>query len=181
MKCLKCSKEATVKYPNGDLCNDCFIEILTNRIKKDTKNHVQFKKGDKILVFGKLAKIFLEKVVGNIPLEITEADEKYNSDAIKKYFPDFDKVVIPWTADDEAESFYNELTSDESEFNKENNVIVKIFKMILDKELSMAAKILNMNFEIPSRNSDIERIQKKYPGSKFGLVKSAEEFRKALE
>ncbi len=178
MKCLKCPKEAVIKYPNGDLCNDCFIEILVNRVKKDTKSN-PFSKGDNVLVFGKLSMFFLKKVIENLPVTMTEEDN-FTKDILKNDFTNYDKVVIPWTADDEAVSFYVDITSPNPKFENDNK-FVKIFKSILEKELLEASKILNINFIPDKNNEEIEKISRKYPSSKFGLIKSAEEFKKALQ
>ncbi|HIH39673.1 TPA: hypothetical protein HA219_03060 [Candidatus Woesearchaeota archaeon] len=115
MKCLRCSSTANIPYPNGNLCEKCFIDILTARIKKDTKLNYPFKKGEKVLVFGKLAEIFLKKAMPDFPLKISVTEEKYDK---TKDFEGYDRVVVPLTADDEAELFYSEITDEKPDFEE---------------------------------------------------------------
>lgn len=181
MKCLKCSRTAEISYPNGALCKSCFLEILTNRIKKELRKNNPFERGEKVLVFGKLTETFLKKAIEGLPLVI-KTDKKYETNVFDRKFS-YDKVVIPWTADDEAELFYEEITKSKPNLkNKgQNQKIIKLFKPILDEELFKAAKILKISFKPKKRNKELERIQKKFTSAKFGLVKSAEEFRKAVK
>jgi hypothetical protein len=180
MKCVKCSNEATIKYPNGDLCNDCFIAMLVSRIKKELRAEQSFQKNERVLVFGKITVMILAKVVEGLPLSITEATDEY--DPANKY-NEYDKVVIPWTADDEAQLFYEQLTKKNPTFEAlgTSKRIVKLFKTITEKELLQAAKALDVSVEPKQKDKELAAIQKKYPGATIGLVKSAQEFKKALQ
>lgn len=180
MKCLKCPKEAAIPYPNGNLCQECFIEMLVSRIKKEIRSEQPFNKNEKVLIFGRLTEAMFHKVIENLPLDVTRAISDYNP---SNGYPEYDKVVIPWTADDEAALFYKELTKSDPDFEKigQSKGIVKLFKSILDKELKQAAKILDIVFIPNAKDQDLEKINKKYPSSNFGLVKSAAEFKKALQ
>ena len=169
MKCSKCTNEATVKYPNGDLCNSCFMDMLYKRAEKEIRQH-PFKKGEKVLIIGKLAEHFLNHI-NKIEIAKTVAEKEKDG---------YDKIILPWTADDEADNFYEQITSSNPNL-KENSKVIKLFKSILDKELAEAAKILNIEFINKARNQDVEKINKKYPTAKFGLVKSSEEIKKALK
>lgn len=189
MKCLKCSNIAKVPYPNGNLCEKCFIDVLTARIKRDTKLNHQFKKGEKVLVFGRLAGVFLKKAMQNLPLKITLTNREYDK---IRYLSKYDKIVIPFTADDEAELFYSEITKKKIKL-KENKKIIKLFRTILNDELIKAAKILKINInnknkfkinninKINDKNKELIKIYKRFPNSIFGLRKSAEEFRTAIK
>lgn len=186
MKCLKCSNTAKIPYPNGNLCEKCFIDVLTARIKRDTKLNNIFKKGEKVLVFGRLAEVFLKKAMPDLPLKITLTNKKY--DRIKD-LSRYDKIVVPFTADDEAELFYSEITKKKVNL-KENKKIVKLFRTVLDDELNKAAKILKVkinnknninNKNKINKNRELKKIKRKFPHSIFGLRKSADEFRKAIK
>ncbi len=183
MKCFKCANEATVKYPNGDVCNDCFIEIMTNRVKKEIRADTPFKKDERVLVFGALAKLFFDKIVEGMPLKVTESTDEYDKSVLMKDFPQYDKIVVPWTADDEAEQFYKELTKSKPNFAVIGSTqkFVKIFKSVSSKELKQAAQILQIPFEDMKKDETVEKIQKKYPSAVFGLTKSAAEFKKAIQ
>jgi len=155
--------------------------MLYSRVKKELRTGKVFVKDDNVLVYGKLAKAFLEKAV-EMPLNIVEAEEEYSKEVLNKEFKEYDKVVIPFTADDEADLFYNEITSKNPDFGKiGHSKFVKIFKPVLDKELVQAAKILDIEFKTVPKSEEIEKIHKKYPTSKFGLVKTASEFKKIIK
>ena len=176
MKCPRCTCPASIPFPNGNLCPECFLDVLINRIRRDTKLQNPFKINERVLVFGKLTEWFLKKAV-EFPLKIMVTTKKY--DKIKD-LSRYDKIAIPWTADDEAELFFNEITSKKPGFN-ENKKIIKLFKSILDKELEQASKILKIKFKIKKRNKELEKIHKKYTHSIFGLRKSAEGFKRTLK
>ena len=52
MKCSKCEKEAIVeiKYAGTRLCREHFVEFIERKVKREIREQVEFKKGDKILV-----------------------------------------------------------------------------------------------------------------------------------
>ena len=68
-----------------------------------------------MLVFGKLAEIFLKKAMPDFPLKISVTEEKYDK---TKDFEGYDRVVVPLTADDEAELFYSEITDEKPDFEE---------------------------------------------------------------
>ena len=176
MKCYKCStNEAEIEYPNGKLCKNCFLDIIYKRIEKDIKQQ-PFKKGEKVLVFGQLTHSILSKI-NKIDIDVIERNHEYTK---SMDISQFNKVVIPWTADDEAEAFYESITSPEPTF-EENLKIVKLFRSLSDEEVLQTAKILCIEHPQKNRNPDIERIRKKYQSSMFGLAKSSEEIKKALQ
>ncbi len=78
MKCLKCCKKAEIPYPNGDLCKDCFIEIIINRIKKEIRKNNPFVKDEKVLVYGEITEYFLKKSVEGLPLKIKTVNSFFN-------------------------------------------------------------------------------------------------------
>lgn len=88
--------------------------------------------------------------------------------------------MIPWTADDEAYSFYSELMKKKPNFKKDKSII-KLFKNILDKELEIASKILKIKINLNLKGNKFDKIRKKYPNSVFEMVKSAKEFMKIIK
>ncbi len=183
MKCYKCKKQAQVRYQNGALCASCFLDILYKRAKKELRKECPFTKGEKVIVYGSLTRRFLEQAIEDLPLEIHKDTRKFTKNVFNEKFTKYDKIVIPWTANDEAELFYEEIIKKEANFRKigHNNKFVKIFKTITDDELIQASKILNINFHPLPKNKEIALIRKKYKMADFGLVKSSEEIKKALQ
>ena len=51
---------------------------------------------------------------------------------------------------------------------------VYLLKNVLDDELMIIAKLLNIKAKKDPRNEFIEKVEKKYPGIKFSLYKSFE-------
>lgn len=172
MKCFKCSRNAEISYPNGDLCKNCFLDIVVNRIKKEIRTKNPFEKNEKVLVHGKLAEYFLKKAVGDLPLKIKFVKTAFNGKMDSK----FDKIVVPVTADDEAEAFFEDLMRKKASNEKKNSKIVKIFASVLDSELVSASKILKINFKPNKRSKEYEKIRGRNPASAFGLVKSKDDF-----
>ncbi|MBN2420762.1 hypothetical protein JXB27_00625 [Candidatus Woesearchaeota archaeon] len=171
MKCLKCGRNAEISYPNGDLCKDCFLEVLVSRIKKEIRLKNPFSKNEKVLVHGKLAEYFLKKAVGDLPLKIKVVKPAFGG----KVVVGFDKIVIPITADDEAEAFFEEMMKKKASIEKKNSKIVKIFVPVLDSELVSASKILKIHFKAERRSREYEKIRQRNPASAFGLVKSKDD------
>ena len=179
MKCHTCDNRAKISFPNGDLCKSCFLGVLYKRIKKELRSEARFKRDARVLVFGALATHFLKHAIEGLPLQITETKIPFTKEILKKDFARYDKVVIPWTADDEAEVFYLQLQSEKPDFSMlKQEKIVKLFKPILDKELLQASKLLKIPFVVPVRDAVFAKIQKRY--NTHGMVKSADEFRKAV-
>jgi len=170
MKCAKCEHDASVAYQNGDLCKDCFIDMLVKRIKKELSTEIPFVKDEKVFVDSDLAKVFLEKA-NSIPIELIDSEKEA------------EKIVISWSADDEASAFYEELISSQPDYSKigQGPKIVKLFKTIIKKELKQAAEIVNIEFEVSETNEMVNTIQKKYPSSTFGLVNASVDFKRAIK
>ncbi len=173
MKCLKCPKTGKISHFNGFFCPICYIDMINHRIKKDLRKGSCLSMNDRVLVHGKLAEFFLKKAVENLPIIIKQASEKHQKG--------FNKAVIQWSSDDEANLFLDELTCKNPVFEKLgcNDKIIKIFRTISDKELEKAAKILKIKFKPNKKSIEFEKIRKRQPV--FGFVKTAEDFKKALK
>ena len=167
MNCLKCPKTAKISHFNGYFCHDCYIDMIVARIRKDLRKGSGLSKGDNVLVHGELAKYFLKRVVEDLPIKLV--DKGYN------------KIVIPFTADDEANLFYEEITKTKPDLTRLGNdkKTIKIFKAIADKELEGAAEILKIEFKPNKKSKDVAEIFGRYKA--FSMAKCADEFKKAIK
>ena len=138
MKCENCENEAKIRIPEGNLCNDCFINNLVERVKKELSGKI--KENDKIFIDSEMAKIFFDKA-NNVSVKLVKNPK---SNELEK----LDHIVVTKTADDE---YYQELVADAEKYIGENGLIsgsnqhIFLFRTILDKEYMLAAKILGVD------------------------------------
>ena len=161
MKCYLCSKKAKIQQQKGRaVCDECFCRLIEKRIRKYTRLNKIFRPKDKILVKGRLSRYFIESITKNLPIKIV--NKKSN------------KVVVDWTADDEANLFLEELFLGKK--NKQDKKQVKLLKVITDKEAKLFAKIKKLKFKENKKNKDIQKfideLEKKDLGAKYRLLKN---------
>ncbi len=178
MKCQKCNKSATVIFKHlGNLCDNCFIDVVEKRVKKELRNKWKFKKDQRILIIedetkeGKVSSYLAKLVTKDLPLFI---EIKKNID-LNKESDNYDVIFIPWSLDNEIQSFLGNIFGNKEIELEKNNKIIKLLKNLSEEEIEMVAKVKNISFikkEVSELKQFIENIEKKYPGSKFALLKS---------
>lgn len=180
MKCQKCNKESTINFKHlGNLCDNCFINIIQKRVKKELRNKWNFKKDQRILIVendtkeGKVNVYLAQLITNKLPALI---DIKNNVD-LDKELDNYDIIFIPWSLDNEVEEFLSEVFKNEIFISKYKSKVIKLLRGLSEEEIEMIAKIKNISF-IEEEKSELEKfienIEKKYPGSKFALLKSKE-------
>lgn len=179
-KCIKCTRKRSIFIKHlGSFCSACFVKVLEKRIRKYLSKNKIFSTHDKILFINdnslkaEAGIFFLNSIQKDIPLKIkikSVKPEKITSKIAKKY----DKIVIPWNLDNEIILFLESIFKAEK---MKKQSFVKLLKPISDEELEMLAKV--RNFKKPMKKTGLSKVldhlEKKYPGSKFGLLKTAEE------
>ena len=172
MLCAKCGKnnsESNLKH-FGSLCRFCFCALIEKRARKYIRISKFFRKNDKLLIVGDLCFYLVQSIIKGLPVKIVKISKIKN---IKGY-----KTVIPWTLDDEVNSFLGSVFSNKK--TKENDCI-KLLKTITDEEAALFARFKNIKFTPNKKNKDIQemldRLEERYPGSKFGLLKSSGEIK----
>ena len=179
-KCNKCGKN-TVLY-HRDFCRPCFQKIIEKRIRKYVRLNKMFSKNDNILVIGDLTEHLLKGILKDLPVNITK---KNFASPFSKQVKDFakknkiNKIVIPWTLDNEIEYFLDNWTHKKTTYDLfgEMKGYVKLFKPVMEEELEKFAKIKRIKFRAAKKNHLLDKIEKQYPGSKFGMANSIEEMK----
>jgi len=191
MKCSTCPNESAVslKYLQP-LCRNCFCDVIEKRIRKHTRIGKAFRKGDRILIVDNLAKFIVKGIIRDLPAKVYYRQfsigeiRKPNKELIAFISKNkINKIVIPWTADDDACSFMNSVFNNDNKAESEfpariSKKIVKLFSGITNKEAELYAKFNNHAFNpntfYPDVRKFLDSLEELYPDTKFGIVKSRE-------
>ena len=160
MKCVKCSKQAKIdlKHLGGSLCPACFAEVIEKRVRKSLREHDWLKPADKILV-----------------IDDGTLKSKAGIHIIKSIFKlskGCTKVIIPWNLDDEIGQYLDALMNNKKIPKTKH---IKFLINISDEEIDYFAKIKKIKGKKRAKTKlgkMLDNLEKRYPGSKFGLLKS---------
>lgn len=165
MTCLKCKKDFETFR---GYCNNCFPELLERRAKKELSDSGWPKKGDKILVLddgtivSSVSLYILKGLLKGFPAEIVSEG-------------DHDIKIIPWTADQEIEEFFKKIMEKEE---SPKNSDVKLLRKALYEEVEHYAEIKNIagDRRVKTQVQElVDKLEKRYPGTKFATLKASEE------
>ncbi len=120
--------------------------------------------GSKEFVVGKY---LLKNIIKNLPVEITV---KKSAKTAKEY----DKIIIPWSLDDEAEEFLG-IVFNKKKKQKQNKKIIKLLINLSDEEIELFAKIKGFKYRKKPKSKIkemLDLLEKRYPGYKFSLLNS---------
>jgi hypothetical protein len=183
MKCIKCSKDADVKIEDKNFCSDCFCEVIEKRVKKDVRNQRIFSTNDKnkiksgmnilILDDGYLLKsIIKDRRISLEAEKIKLFNIKKDYDPKKRY----DKMIVPWNLDDEAAEYISSLLQGIMSKRKDDKKTIIPLIGVTDNEALIFSKIKKLKYKINKQHNDarimIEKLDKKYPGTKFSILKT---------
>jgi len=181
MNCLKCNKKQRIK--GFEFCRNCFVSIIEKRVRKDLRVSEKIRKGDALLIIddgscsAKLNIQLIKKIVGDITK--IKVKKQKNFEISKKI--DFKgKIIVPWNLDDEILLFMRRFFSNEPfRYLGNYNNIVKPLVCLKQNECELYCKLLRIKFNKRKEKKDltefIEKIEKKYPGTKFGILKSSKQ------
>ncbi|MDP7323218.1 MAG: hypothetical protein QF632_00490 [Candidatus Woesearchaeota archaeon] len=143
------------------------IEQIQRKIRKYVRLNKPFQKDDKIYVNSRFCKVLLKEILKDLPVTYVTTEKKAN------------KVVIPWTLDDEINDFLQNIFQRKS--LKTNQKVIKLLKPITDKEAALLAEKKDCHFTPNKKDPEIkhmiENLQKDHPEIKHGLLKTASELR----
>lgn len=145
---------------------------LEKRVRRDIRLHNPFKKGEKVLVLDNKTKescltlYLLKRITNGLNLNIKVKKQK--NLAVKQN--GYAKIILPLDGDDIIENFMNHLTSKQKERQDESKNKIFFLKTILDKEVAEAVKKLGYNCK--ESIHELDKTEKRYPGSKFAFLKS---------
>jgi len=178
MDCIKCGKKAQIsmKHLGGDLCPTCFAEVIEKRVRKSLRENEWLKPDDDIIIIddstvkAKAVMYLLKSIFKGQPFKFNI--KKASIASAEKLAKSKNKVIIPWNMDDEVEQYLDAL------FNNKKIKKTKLIKPLLnisDEEIDYFAKIKKLKGKKKPKTKlgkMLDDLEKRYPGSKFGLLKS---------
>ncbi|MBW3001656.1 hypothetical protein KY338_00680 [Candidatus Woesearchaeota archaeon] len=178
MACIKCSRTAKIdlKHLGGSLCPSCFAEVIEKRVRKSLRDNKWLKPADKILYIddgtlqSKVGIYLIKAIFQNQPFNIDF--KKGTIKSADKLSKGYNKVLIPWNLDDEIEQYLDAL------FNAKKVPKTKHIKLLINishEEISYFAKIKKIKGRQKTKSKlgkMLDSLEKRYPGSKFGLLRS---------
>ena len=175
MKCYLCRKSANIKQQKDRyVCDNCFVRLITKRVRKFCRLNKIFKKNDRILVIGELNKYLAKNVVEKRPVKLFFRS-KENKEFIKKN--KINKVLLQWTLDDEANNFLLGLFKGQK-IKKFDEKYIKFLVSITNDEALMFAKIKKLKFKANKMDPYIKRLidkmHKEHPSARYTLLNNIE-------
>jgi len=178
MKCVKCNKnKAIVKVSN--LCRKCFLEVIEKRVRKELRLKELIKKDDSLLIIddescdAKNLIFLIKKIIKGMPVNIKVKKGKYLPD---KKISFKGKVIVPWSLDDEVSLFLKYFFENKPiKYIDHYGNIIKPFIVVLDEESKLFAGFMKFKFKEKRKDSIkefLDKMEKKYPGTKFSIRKS---------
>ena len=182
MKCAKCKMPAKAKFKHtGNLCQNHFLELIEKRVRKGLRTQKLIKKNDKILFIDNKSKEYyvsnylLKSIIKNLPVKIDTKKSKKLTLASAKH----NKIIIPWSLDDEAEEFL-ELIFNKKQPLKFNKKALKLLGNVSEEEIELFAKIKRFKYKKTSKSKIkqmLDKMENKYPGYKFSLLNSIKQIK----
>lgn len=165
-----------------DFCRNCFIKVIERRVRKELRMSEAIKKGDNLLIIddgtcsAKLNVLLIKKSVGDIT-KITVKKGKFNPD---KKISFKGKIIAPWNLDDEILLFMNSFFNNKLfRYLGDHGNIVKPLISIKQDECETFAKLTGLKYNMKTKTDDlagfIGKIEEKYPGTKFGILKTTKQ------
>lgn len=194
MTCISCNKPATVILQHlQPYCCSCFCRMIEKRVRKFVRVNKIFKKNDNICIVDDCSHDFLntqfllKSIMKDLPVKIgilriklkNRRDLFNDKKALKLSKNKNAKIVVPWTMDDEDASFLKNVFDLKKQTKTQ---FIKLLIAITDEESAAFAKCRGFKVSEIKEKEEIRiflnEIEKKYPGSKFGLLKSSIELMK---
>ena len=189
MKCVQCGKrKATVFLAHlNHVCLNCAVHLIEKRIRKYVRMNRLIQRNDIIWTTDALAEKITKGIVQDMPVKWLKRKEKVENilkmtkkvkECIKKNR--IQKIIIPWTADDEAAAFLKRALEN-SPRKEMDRRIVPLLVRVTDQEAAILSKYHKAAFSPNKGNEEIksmlDRMEERYPETKFSLLKSAEKIR----
>ncbi len=198
MKCIKCNNDSTVKTEDKYFCSSCFCEVIEKRFRKEIRRQEMFsrdmKKSSvdknnsvagniKILIIddnsekAALNKYLLKEIVNDRRVKF-KIKKITSFNALHEYDKnnEFDKMVIPWNIDDEVNGYIAYMLENKMISMKKDSRIIKPLIGVTTNEIILFLKIKKLSFKKNKEKDDIEimieRLDNRYPGTKFSILKT---------
>ena len=173
MTCIKCARqEITTIKPIGNVCASCFCEIIEKRVRKELREFDWVKKGERVLLVNDGSQqaavgiAIFRRILGSVPVDIKEAHSIDYS---------FDRVVVPWSADEEVERRLQRVFEGKKEV--EDVKVVHLMRTVMRDEIALYASVRGLQ-GVPRKRSEfgavLDRFDSRYPGMKLSLLRGVE-------
>ncbi|MFH1399094.1 MAG: hypothetical protein ABIG95_03205 [Candidatus Woesearchaeota archaeon] len=194
MKCSKCNKngvDLSKAFLAGALCNGCFQKQVEKRVRKFARVNRIFQKNQKILILddgsvnAAITACIMRKLLIYIPHTSTVRKTGFEKIKFKgKPYPQFDRIVVPWSLDKEIEMFLKGLFCDSTHIYSDKR-IVKLLCNVTQEEISLLSNINNLKQRktIPYDREIcrmVDTLQKRNPEVRFCLLKSLQYCQKSI-
>ncbi len=172
MKCYICSGKGKLIHLDRNICSKCLVRNVEKRVKKHLGRKL-FKKGDYVLVVGKLEEVLLKAAVGDLPLNISIKDKvgKFKSEK-------YDKIVVGVVMDEIEEKFLSELFSGKMNLGK--NEFFNILEPLTREEVKLYCKVKGLAFDLDREKSlggEFLNKLKEFKEIKYNIYKNIKELR----
>ncbi|MBU1201803.1 MAG: hypothetical protein KJ583_02380 [Nanoarchaeota archaeon] len=170
-KCFGCGKKPIIKlsYTIIKYCNGCFVRLIEKRVRKDIRINKKIGRNKQIKLLNDGSKEFevAEKILKNIFGEFAN---------IKKVNKTDKETLTPTNLDREARINLESYLQNEKTPKKTGKLILN---NVLEEEIIIFCKIKRIKADNKEPKNDLlESIEKKHPGTKFGIAKSFEKIMK---
>jgi hypothetical protein len=158
------------------------ISVIERNVRKELRLKRLIKKHDKLLIIdddsydSKNLIYLIRKIIGKMPVSIKVKKGKYIPG---KKINFKGKIIVPWNLDDEVSLFLKYFFENKKiKYIGHYDNIIKPLIVITDDESKKLAK--KMKFKIKEKKKDyvkdfLDKMEKRYPGTKFGIKKSIEQ------
>lgn len=192
MKCVKCSKDATMDSGANPLCNNCFVQVIQKRIRKEIRTNKLFSKADKILIIeddsvnSAVSKYLIDTILDKLPCEIKTKKQKFEIG--KSVNTKSDKIVVPWNMDMECVYFLENIFMNRTgkfigNYSIGKKLNIKLLLNVCEKDIIKFAEIKELKFKKnPDKKTQIgfflDSLETDHPETKPSLLKSAQLLKK---
>lgn len=174
MKCSRCGRnpaEKELDFYSQRFCRKCFLEFIEKRIRKHVRVNRILAANEKVLIVDDgsaaslVSKHFLENYASRLPFSIVKKGRA-------------DKIILPVTADDYIDDFLRQMFKGKiEEFYKKD--VFSLVKVVSEKECALFARYKQLGKPKQKRHL-LDKIEKKYIGTKGAMMKSIAEIRQIL-
>jgi len=157
-------------------------EVIEKRIRKELRLKELIKKHDKLLILddnsydSRNLRYLIKKIIGKMPVDIKVKKGKYIPSTKIRFKG---KVIVPWNLDDEISLFLRYFFENKKiKYIGHYDNIIKPLIVITDDESKQLARYYKFKFKEKKKDSIkefLDKMEKRYPGTKFGIKKSIEQ------
>jgi hypothetical protein len=194
MACIKCKRNRVgIRFAHlpGEVCAECFAEIVEKRVRRDVRIGRLFSDAKKILVLDEgsenaaVCSYFVKALNEYSDVEFISKKISSLSKLSGKEIAGLcrklkaDRVVLPWNGSQESEFLLKSMIL-KGGYEKEDKRVIKLLKHLSQREVEMFAKINGLRYKARSGHYDadigsfLDKLEKESPDIRFALVKSFE-------